>query len=910
MKILEIRALRGPNYWSVTRHRLIAMLLDLEAMENFPTDRISGFAQRIEELIPSLVEHKCSKGYRGGFLERVRTGTWMGHVIEHIAIELQVLAGMDVRFGKTRGTGRSGVYNVVFAYEEEEAGRYAAEAAFRIALALIDGTPYDISKDINKLRSIHARRKLGPSTRCIVEEATRRNIPVIRLNDSSLLQLGYGKYQQRIEATTTTRTSSIAVGIACDKEATKAVLRAACVPVPEGITLGSAEEVDSAVERLGFPLVMKPLDGNHGRGATIDIINSAAAHAAFALAQDESKSGLVICERSITGKDYRLLVINGKFTAAALRTPPTLTGNGVSTIRELVDFANKDPRRGEGHEKPMTKIFIDKTTEEILANNGFTMDSVLPTGHKLALKHTANISSGGTARDVTDTVHPTNIFIAERIARIVGLDICGIDIISPDIALPLQENGGAVIEVNAGPGLRMHIAPGEGCPRNVAPPIVDMLFPENTLSRIPIVAITGTNGKTTTTRLMAHIARTAGMYVGCTTTDGIYIDGHLVQKGDCTGPISSQCILRDPSVDFAVLECARGGLLRSGLAFDYCDVGIVTNVASDHLGMANVETLEDMARVKSVIPETVAKHGTAVLNADDDLVYDMRKKSDGRVALFSLDAANERIIQHCNSGGLAAVVEDNCIVVRDGSWKVRIESVQNIPLTFGGRAPFMVQNALAAVLAAYAQRISVQDIRAALRSFEASPELTPGRMNTIRFSNFDVIVDYAHNPAGFRAMGEFLARTPASKKVGIITGVGDRRDEDIQELGALAANMFDEIIIRLDRDLRGRQGDEMVALLMKGIVSAQPRKNIAVIPRMDDAVRSAISTATQDSLIVVCCEGVQDTLALVQKCQQEEATLRKPSVTEILYNKGVGSTNYDPAMQRSSYQNGYAHSLG
>lgn len=907
MKILKIRTLRGPNYWSITRHRLIAMTLDLEEMEQFPTDRIEGFAERLEALLPSMIEHKCSRGHRGGFFERVRTGTWMGHVIEHIAIELQILAGMDVKFGQTRGTGTKGIYTVVFSYVEQEAGRYAAQAAFDIARALIDGTAYDLDKDICALQDINAREKFGPSTGALVEEAERRNIPWFRLNGDSLLQFGYGVNQKRIEATTTGQTSTTGVNIAGDKEETKRQLRATGTPVPDGVVISSEEEIESAVQRLGFPLAIKPLDGNHGRGACMNIMTLDCAVKAFRIAQEETANGNVIVEKYIQGNDYRLLVVNHRFVAAAHRVPPSVTGDGKATIQQLIDRINDDPRRGDGHANVMTRVTIDDSTQKILDDNGLTPDSVLPVGKQLILKYTANISSGGMARDVTDEVHPFNIFLAERVSRIIGLDICGIDIVAPNIAVPLTENNGAVIEVNAGPGLRMHLAPAEGLARNVAEPIINMLFPDSALARIPIVAVTGTNGKTTTTRLIAHIATSVGKTVGSTTTDGIYVNGYRIQKGDCTGPVSGECILRDPSVDFAVLECARGGLLRAGLAFDVCDVGIVMNVAADHLGLSGIDSLEDMARVKSVVPETVSRDGIAVLNADDDLVYAMREKVSGKTALFSMDANNPRILEHCRKGGLAAVVDDGYITICKGSWKMHVERVQNIPLSFNGKADFMVQNILAAVLATYTQKFSLADIRRALLSFIPSPEQTPGRMNMIRFSNFDVLVDYAHNPAGFRALGSFISKMEATRKTGVITGVGDRRDEDIIELGRLAATMFDDIIVRLDQDLRGRSSDEMIALLLRGVRSEQPEKSVNVIPNIEDAVRSAVAHATEGSLVMVCCEHVEQTIELVQRCREEEESIRRVVAPSLrLFNADAGGVLGNQAVLRNGiHANGY-----
>ena len=584
MKILEIKVLKGPNYWSVRRPKLIQMKLDLEEMEQRPTNSIEGFRQRLENLFPTLYEHRCSEGVPGGFFSRVEEGTWMGHVIEHIALEIQTLAGMDCGFGRTRGTGeKEGVYYVIFDYMEEDAGVYAAKAAVRIAQALVDGTEYNLETDIQEMREIREDTRLGPSTGCIVDEAAKRGIPYIRLNKQSLVQLGYGVHQKRIRATIASTTSNIAVDIACDKEETKNLLEAAEVPVPKGVVIRTEAGLDDAIERLGYPLVIKPIDGNHGKGNTTNIINREQALKAFEAAKQYGRN--VIVEKFITGFDFRALVINYKFICAALRTPAAVTGDGVNTIQWLIDETNKDPRRGYGHEKVLTQITIDQFTQKMLDDVGYTLETIPAKGELVLLKPTANLSTGGTSTDVTDEVHPANIFMFERIARIIGLDICGIDIMVKDLRSPINENGGAILEVNAAPGFRMHIDPSEGLPRNVAEPVVDMLFPKGSAGRIPIIAITGTNGKTTTTRLTAHIAKSAGKKVGYTTSDGVYIQNQMMMKGDCTGPISSAFVLKDPTVDFAVLECARGGILKSGLAFQNCDVAIVTNVAADHMGL-------------------------------------------------------------------------------------------------------------------------------------------------------------------------------------------------------------------------------------------------------------------------------------------------------------------------------------
>lgn len=870
MKIVEIKVLRGPNYWSVRRPKLIQMKLDLEDLELRPTHKIEGFRDRLEKLFPSLIEHRCSVGTRGGFFERVEEGTWMGHVIEHIALELQTLAGMDTGFGRTRGTGIAGEYFVVFSYMEEDAGLYAAKAAVRIAQALTDDTEYNLEEDIQQLREIREATRLGPSTGCIVDEALKRGIPYIRLNRHSLVQLGYGIHQKRIRATIAGTTSSIAVDIACDKEETKNLLEAAEIPVPTGVIIRSEEGLKEAIDKIKYPLVLKPVDGNHGKGATTNIIDWDHALKALEAAQKYSRS--VICEKFIQGFDFRLLVINYKFICAALRTPASVIGDGLNTIQWLIDETNKDPRRGFGHEKVLTQINTDDFTLKMLEDKGYTLETILSKNELLVLKPTANLSTGGTSTDVTDEVHPVNIFLAERIAKIIGLDICGIDIIAPDLRTSLFENGGAVLEVNAAPGFRMHIEPSEGLPRNVAEPVIDMLFPKGFNGRIPIIAITGTNGKTTTARLTAHICKTAGYKVGFTTSDGVYIQNQMMMQGDCTGPLSSQFVLKDPTVDFAVLECARGGILKSGLAFSNCDIAVVTNVTADHLGLGGIDTLEQMAKVKSVVLETVFKHGFAILNADDDLVYAMHEDLDCNVALFSMDENNPRIKKHCADGGIAAVYENGHVSILKGTWKIRIEKVTEIPLTFGGKAIHNIMNTLPAILSSYLFRnIKVEDIRIALQTFIPSPVQTPGRLNLFNFRHFNFLVDFAHNPAGLQLLCDFISKLDGSPKVGIISGTGDRRDDDIRELGRISARYFDEIIIRQDKNLRGREADEIVNLLIEGINETKPREiPLTIIHKERDAIIHAVKNATPGSLITIMCDVVPDALDFIKKLKEEE----------------------------------------
>lgn len=866
--------MRGPNYWSIRRHKLIVMVLDLEELEESPTNKIDGFLERLQEMFPTMYEHRCSVGAPGGFFERVKEGTWMGHVIEHIALEIQTLAGMETGFGRTRGTGNHGEYNVVFAYTEEEVGRFAAKSAVRIAEALIANEKYDLESDIQEMRELREGSRLGPSTGSIVEEAASRGIPWIRLNKYSLVQLGYGANQKRIQATVASTTSNIAVEIACDKEDTKDILEDNGIAVPRGRIVKSEEGLFDAIERIGYPVVTKPINGNHGRGATTNITNAEDAKIAFAAAQEHSRS--VIVEKFITGFDFRLLVINHQFVAAAKRTPASVLGDGKSTIQQLIDEVNKDPRRGYGHEKVLTAIKVDHHTEVILKELGLTLDSVVPAGELLLLKPTANLSTGGTAEDITDNVHPYNVFMAERISKIIGLDICGIDIIASDLSTPIDENGGAVIEVNAGPGFRMHLAPTHGLPRNVAGAVVDMLFPQGTPFKIPIIAISGTNGKTTTTRLMAHIVKNMGYKVGFTTSDGIYIQNRMLQKGDCTGPGSAEFVLKDPTVNFAVLETARGGMLRSGLGFGACNTAIITNIAADHLGLKGINTVEELARVKAIVAESVLPEGYAILNADDDLVYDMRKNLKCNVAYFSMDENNPRIIDHCKRGGLAAIYENGYITISKGEWKMRVEKAVNVPLTFRGKAKFNIQNVLPTVLAGFIHGFKIADIKVALETFIPSPAQTPGRMNMFRFKNFDLMLDYAHNPAGFSAIADFLENVEATEKVGIIAGVGDRRDEDILELGVLSAKMFDRIIIRQDKNLRGRSEANLIDLMKQGIFSVDPNKEVMIIPKESEAIQHAVNNAKKDSFIVICSDVVPDALELVKSLHENEDKITNP----------------------------------
>ena len=862
MKIIEIKILRGPNYWSNFRNKLIAMKLDLEELEERPTNLIDGFSERIEKLLPTMFQHRCSRGNEGGFFERVKEGTWMGHVIEHIALEIQTLAGMECGFGRTRGTGKEGIYNVVFSYKEENVGIYAANAAVKIAEALIEGVEYDLENDIKTMREMREKFRFGPSTGSIVDEAVSRNIPFIRLNNQSLVQLGYGKNQVRFRATMTDKTSSIAVDLASNKDETKKMLTEAAIPVANGMCISEISEIETVISRVGFPLVFKPLDGNHGKGASINVKTKEEALVAFEHAKKYSRK--IIVEKFISGFDFRILVINHQFIAAALREPAHVIGDGISTIEQLIELENQDERRGYGHENVLTEISIDRETYDELSKLNYTLETILEKGKVCHLKGTANLSTGGTSTDVTDIVHPNNIFIFERISRVIGLDICGIDVMASNLNEPLEVTGGVVLEVNAAPGFRMHLAPANGLPRNVAAPVIDMLYPVGKSFTIPIIAVTGTNGKTTTTRLISHIVKNNGYRVGFTTSDGIYVQNSMLTKGDTTGPLSAEFILKDPTVDFAVLETARGGILRSGLGFNKCDVAVITNIQEDHMGLSDINTLSDMARVKGVVARAVKRDGYAVLNADNKYCVSVAKTLDCNIAYFSIDEKNPIIIEHCKKGGIAAIYENGFITIQKGEWKFRVEKASHIPLTFGGRVTFMIYNVLAATLATYVYGFTIEDIKLNLATFIPSAAQTPGRMNIFEFKEFKVLIDFAHNADGFKGIKEFLSTVESPYKIGIITGTGDRRDDDIRDMGRISAEMFDHIIIRQDKFLRGRKAEDIVKLLVEGIHDSNPNQSYEYIPKEVEALNHAFSLAKKGTFITALSDVIDNAIEVVQ----------------------------------------------
>jgi cyanophycin synthetase len=872
--VLERLALTGPNLYA---HRpCIKWKIDIGPFEERPTNVIDGFYDGLKTLMPSLIEHRCSEGVRGGFFSRVEDGTWLGHVMEHVALELQGLAGIEVGFGRARSAGPPGVYNVIYECAERETGILAGELAMDFVHALVYNEPSDVDASVARLRRLYERNSLGPSTRSIVDAAEKRGIPFLRLDDLNLVQLGYGANARKIQATIASTTRFLGVEIAGNKDTTKAILGFHGVPVPGGDVTRDVEEGLRIAARIGWPVVVKPLDASHGRGIVTNIRTEEEFRTAFEDAKEYRQS--IIVERFLPGRDYRLLVINHKLVAAAERVPAHVTGDGTHTIEQLVETANEDPRRGYGHEKVLTKIKIDSATLRLLHLRGMTPESVPEAGEAILLKTTANLSTGGTSVDITDRVHPHNIEMAERISRLVDLNIAGIDIVAPDLETPVLENGGGIVEVNAAPGFRMHTAPTIGKPRPVGEAVVDMLFPPGSEARIPIITITGTNGKTTSARLCAHIARMAGRSVGLTTSDGIYIRNQLVQKGDTTGPNSAQVVLRDPLVNFAVLETARGGILRAGVGYDWSNAAVVTNIAEDHLGIRDINTLEDLAQVKAVTVGRVMPEGYAILNAEDGMTPLIREQADCRLAYFSLDPENATFRKHVEKNGHGATVENGWLMLYENGIRIPLTEVRNVPISFGGKARFNVANALAAVLATFATNIAVSDIVSGLQSFFQSATTTPGRLNFVDFDGFRVLIDYAHNPHGLAAMSELADSLRRNRNVCVIGLPGDRRDEDIRNAARIVGQHFDRVIVRDDIDLRGRKPGEVARIIREGLISGGLRESQIVERSVEEeAIAYAVSEGQPGDLIVYIADKPEIAARYVETIRQ--SLMQEPQLT-------------------------------
>ncbi len=906
MLIRSTNVYLGPNLYAL--FPVIRHVVDLGPLEQWPTGRLgAGFVDGVLAAVPTLSQHGCSYRAPGGLVRRMREGegTWLGHVYEHIALELQNIAGARVTFGKTRGVkGDDGVYNVVYEYEQKdvglEAGRLAldlvlshlpAEAAAEVAAHFgatveMPGADFDFAANLERFIRFAQRLEFGPSTRSLIEAARRRDIPWIRLNKQSLVQFGHGKFQKRIQATITSETRHIATEIASDKEETHNLLKDLGLPVPKQEMVYSVSDAQRGARRIGFPVVVKPLDANHGRGVSINLTTDEQIETAFAKAREEGKSRAVLVEQFVTGFDHRLLVVDGKLVAAAKRVPGHVTGDGTSTVAQLVEAVNEDPRRGIGHEKVLTRLELDHQADRLLDEAGLAADSVLEIGRVFYLRSTANLSTGGTSIDVTDIIHPDNREMAERAVKAIGLDVGGVDFLSADIAHSYREVGGAIVEVNAAPGFRMHVAPSEGTARDVAAPVMDMLFPPGTPVRIPIAAITGTNGKTTTTRMVAHIMKSAGHIVGMTTTDGVYIDGRLTVRGDMTGSVSAQMVLRDPSVDCAILETARGGLVRAGMGFRKADVGAVLNVQADHLGLKGIDTLDDLADVKQIVVEIA--QDTAVLNADDERCLRMARHTSARhLCYVTLNPEHELVRAHVEAGGRAVVLErgagGDMITLYDKGLHVPVMWTHQVPATLDGKARFNVQNACFAVAIAYALGKSIEDVRHGLSTFSTSFFQAPGRMNVYDELPFRVILDYAHNPAAIDAVSRTVQRISIKgRKIGVLAAPGDRRDEDIRDVARLAAPAFDHFVLKTDDNPRGRTRENILGLLRDGLTAAGVTDDrIEAIERESDAVERALRMAERGDLVVVFADNTDRTWGQITAFKAEaDAAAPPPTPTD------------------------------
>ncbi|MCW2506923.1 MAG: cphA [Modestobacter sp.] len=871
MRIDHVRRLRGPNRY--LPQPVTIATLDLEELAGHETTDHPRFDRCLLELLPGLADHHCAAGAPGGLLDKMARGTYFGHVFEHVVLELSHLIGREVYFGRTIWAGTPGWFDVLLECPVDEVPSTGVcedllELGRRIVTAAVAGAPTDVATELGPIASRYEQSQLGVSTAELARAARERAIPVRRLTDTSLLQLGYGCHRRLLWSAMTDRTSATGVDIASDKLLTKQLLAAAGVAVPDGILASSADETGAAYQDLGPPVVVKPLRGRHGNNVFVEVCSEAEARADYAVAGGDGAPVLV--ETYAEGRDYRVLIVGGRLVAAAELTAPCVTGDGFSDIAALVDRVNRDPRRGEGHDRPLTKMALDDTVVAHLAGQGRSPATVPAAGEVVVLRHNANLSTGGTSRDITDLVHPDITAMCLRVAESVGLDICGVDLRLPDISAPFVpgHHHGGVIEVNASPGLRMHLHPNEGPVRDVAGAIIDSLYPAGAPSRIPVVAVTGTNGKTTTVRMISHILRRAGLRTGMATTDGVFVGDRLVYQADASGPRSAEMVLGDPSVEAAVLETARGGIVRRGLGYDLADVAVVTNVTQDHVGSDGLRTIDDLVQVKSLVAETIAIGGQLVLNADDRNSIGMAgrpavRDRDPVIRLFSLAPDNPAVEHHVRQGGTAYVMDAGWLVEIDAGRRSPLIDVEQLPCAFAGEADFLVANMLAAVAACRALGVREVDVRLALSSFDPGRD-NPGRADVHWLGSIPCVVDYAHNPAALDAVGRLIERHWHRPAVAVLTLPGDRRDDLVKESAEAVARSFDRVVVYEDADLRGRRSGEMTGLVTSALTGARPGIRCMPAGTLEDAVTAAVRLAAPSDPILLVYEKLHPVTALLE----------------------------------------------
>lgn len=866
MHIISIQSFTGRNIYS---HRpVIKMVVDIENLYNTPTNELGAFNEKLVELFPGLGKHCCSEGYEGGFVRRLKEGTYLGHVLEHLILELQSISGYDISYGKTRILKEPSLYYIVYEYTSEKCAIECGKTAVVVINGILARQEVDVQGFIADLKKIAVEYELGPSTKAIYDEAKKRGIPVTRLGNESLLQLGYGKHSRLIEASLTDSTSCISADMASNKHLTKQILDDNDIPVPYGDIVYTEMSAVILAGEIGYPVVVKPYDGNQGKGVTLNIADEAQVRAAFNEAMKYSKA--VIVEKFVKGKDYRVLVVGDRVVAVSERRPPTVTGDGIHTIRELVDTENRNVLRGEDHEKPLTVIKLDSVAKQLLERQGKNENYIPSKSETVVLRENGNLSTGGTARSCTSEIHPYNSYIAVKAAKAIGLDIAGIDFTAEDISRPINDGSGALIEVNAAPGLRMHIYPTEGEPVNVAAHILNMMFPKDKPFTIPIISVTGTNGKTTTTRLIRHTLAIMGYKVGMTSTSGIYIGDRCVMKGDNTGPSSARIVLADRDVDAAVLETARGGLVRKGLGYDLADIGVVVNISEDHIGLDGIESVEDLAFAKALVIEAVKREGVAVINADDRMAEYLMGRAKCNIMLFSREKNNPLLARHMEIGGNAVYIENNTVHIYRNNSAVPLMKIEDIPITIGGILECNIENSLAAIAALCSLKVPADILRLGLKTFKPDISSNPGRFNIFNLGDFKVMLDYGHNPAGYNAVLRFIRKTDAARFVGIIGIPGDRPDKSMREIGAMCSSVFSRVIVKEDRDLRGREPGETAGIIYNSLIANGFKKeNAEIILSEEKALETAILDAQPGDLIVMFYEELEPAVELINLFKQE-----------------------------------------